>query len=78
MSKELLSDEQVEAEINELLQSEYVKLAQYEKRIRYRRRQYLYQLRWYEKRGMVLAEEGITMEHLKCADIPDDILSNAD
>lgn len=40
-----LSDEMVESEIERLKQSPYVKLAQAEQRIRYRRRQYLYSLR---------------------------------
>lgn len=59
-----LTDAQVEQEILRLRESEYVKLARKEERIRYQRRQVLYQLRNLEKRGKALAEAGITMEIL--------------
>ena len=62
--KDYLSDEQVELEIERLLASPEVALAKKELRIRYRRRQYLYQLRNYEKKGKELAKAGITMEML--------------
>lgn len=58
MAKEILTDEQVESEIERLNKSPYVKLARAEQRIKYRRRQYLYQLRNFEKRGMKLEQEG--------------------
>ena len=45
MKKSFLTDEQVEAEIEKLKKSEFVKLAKKEEQIRYRRRQYLYGLR---------------------------------
>ena len=64
MSKEFLTDEQVEKEIKKLQKSEHVKLAKKEERLRYKRRQYLYGLRQYEKKGKELAEAGITMEML--------------
>ena len=60
-----LTDEQVEIEIAKLQQSQYVKLARKEERIRYQRRQYLYFLRNYEKKGKELAKSGITMEMLE-------------
>jgi hypothetical protein len=63
--KDFLTDEQVEKEIERLQQSELVKLARREERIRYRRRQYLYALRGYEKKGKELAKAGITMEMLE-------------
>ena len=63
-----ITDEQVENEIQRLKKSEYVKLAKEEQRIRYRRRQYLYCLRQYEKKGKDLAESGITIEMLKAMD----------
>ena len=53
-----LTDEQVEQEIARLTESPYVKLARAELRIKYRRRQYLYQLRDLEKRGKKLENEG--------------------
>lgn len=59
-----LTDIQVEQEIERLRESEYVKLARKDERIRYQRRQVLYNLRALEKRGIALAEAGITMEML--------------
>lgn len=65
MAKEFgLTDEQVEQEIERLTQSPLVALARYEQRIRYRRRQYLYQLRDLEKKGRALEKAGITREVL--------------
>lgn len=57
-SDKWLSDEMVEQEIARLTQSPYVKLARAEQRIKYKRRQYLYQLRDLEKRGKKLESEG--------------------
>lgn len=71
MSRETLTDEQVEAEIEKLHDSEYVKLAQYANRLRYRRRQYMYQLRWLEKRGKAMANNGVTWDSLNKLDVPD-------
>ena len=68
MAKAVLTDEQVEKEIERLLESDLVKLAKKEERIRYRRRQYLYCLRNYERRGRELAESGITIEMLNKMD----------
>ena len=59
-----LTDEQVEAEIERLNASEAVALARHEQRLKYRRRQYLYQLRDYEKKGKALMEAGMTREVL--------------
>ena len=59
-----LTDEQVEQEIERLNASEAVALARREARLRYRRRQYLYQLRDLEKKGKALMEAGITREVL--------------
>lgn len=42
-----LTDKQVEKEIERLSGSEAVALARQEKRVKYKRRQYLYQLRWF-------------------------------
>lgn len=63
-----LTDEQVELEIERLKNSKYVKLAKKEEQIRYRRRQYLYNLRNYEKKGKELAKSGITIELLEAMD----------
>jgi hypothetical protein len=64
MKKDFLTDEQVEKEIEKLLKSPLVKLAKKDERIRYKRRQYLYGLRQYEKKGKELAKAGITMDML--------------
>lgn len=61
-SEKWLSDEMVEEEITRLSQSPYVKLARAEQRIKYRRRQYLYQLRDLEKRGKKLESEGFNLD----------------
>lgn len=68
MANKPLTDEQVEKEIERLLSSPLVKLAKKEQRIRFRRRQYLYQLRNYEKKGKDLQAAGITMEILNSID----------
>lgn len=65
MKEKYLTDEQVEKEIERLNKSEEVLLARQEQRIKNRRRQYLYQLRWYEKRGKELQKNGVTFETLK-------------
>ena len=63
--REFLTDEAVEAEIARLQQSPLVALARKEERIRNRRRQYMYALRQYEKKGKQLQADGITMEMLE-------------
>lgn len=68
MAKNWITDEQVEQEIEKLKQSPYVKLAKKEEQIRYRRRQYLYGLRQYEKKGKELSKAGITIEMLERMD----------
>lgn len=65
MSKDFLTDEQVEIEIERLLNSDAVKLAKKETRIKLRRRQYMYQLRTMEKRGKELKKKGITLENIE-------------
>ena len=69
--RDFLTDEEVEAEIERLKDSDLVKLAKKEMRIRYKRRQYLYQLRNMEKRGKSLQEAGITFELLDSMDTGD-------
>ena len=65
MQKEKLTDAQIETEIKRLNNSQYVKLAQKEVRLKYKRRLHLYNLRSLEKRGKQLAEEGATLESLE-------------
>jgi hypothetical protein len=66
MSKMFLTDEMVDEEIERLLNSPHVKLAKREEQIRNARRQYMYQLRSYEKKGKQLEADGITIESLEC------------
>jgi hypothetical protein len=60
-----MTDEMVEEEILRLQASPHVKLARREEAIRNRRRQYMYQLRMYEKKGKALEAQGITLEELE-------------
>ena len=64
MPKDFLTDEHVELEIERLSESPAVMLAKQEQRIKYRRRQYMYQLRYFEKRGKELMAQGITLDNL--------------
>ena len=65
MAREFMTDEMVEDEILRLQSSPLVKLARREEAIRHRRRQYMYQLRMYEKKGKALEAQGITLEELE-------------
>lgn len=74
MAKEFgLSDEQVEQEIERLRQSPLVALARREQRLRYKRRQVLYQLRDLEKKGAALMKAGIDMDVLNAMAEIDDL-----
>jgi DNA-binding transcriptional ArsR family regulator len=64
MAREFLTDEQVEEEIDRLRESPLVKLARRERRLQYKRRQFLYSLRELEKHGKNLQSAGITLEML--------------
>lgn len=65
MARVSLTDEQVEQEIARLQQSPHVKLANQERRMREKRRMYLYGLRQLEKKGRELEASGITPEVLR-------------
>lgn len=65
MSREAITDEQVEIEIDRLMKSDEVKLAKVEQRIKTKRRQYMYQLRFYEKRGKELMKLGINLDNVE-------------
>jgi hypothetical protein len=71
MARDVFTDLQVEQEIQRLLNSPHVKLAKKEEAIRNRRRQYMYCLRSYEKRGKALEAQGVTIESLLEEDIDD-------
>lgn len=64
MARDYLTDEQVEREIERLKASPNVILAKKEEYVRNRRRQYLYTLRSYEKKGKELRKAGLTMDIL--------------
>lgn len=59
-----MTDRQVEKEIEQLVNDPFVKLAKAEQRLRYKRRQYLYQLRSLAKKGVDLAAAGYTLENI--------------
>lgn len=65
MAKVFMTDEAVEEEIMRLRTSPLVKLARREEALRNRRRQYMYTLRMYEKKGRELEAQGITLEDLE-------------
>ena len=60
-----LTDEEVEAEIARLQMSPHVKLARQERRLRDKRRMYLYELRQLDKKGKELEAAGLTAEVLR-------------
>lgn len=64
MAKEFLTDEAVEEEIARLTETDAVKLARRELRLKYKRRQQLYTLRALEKRGNELMQSGINMDNI--------------
>lgn len=65
MAKDFLTDEEVEIEIERLKHSEAYKLGIAEKRFKYRRRQQMYNMRMYEKRGRELMAEGRSFEDFR-------------
>lgn len=65
MKPDMMTDDQVELEIKRLWASDAVKLAKKEQQIKYRRKQQMYQLRWMEKRGLALMEQGIDFDNIE-------------
>lgn len=66
MKNPRISADKVEKEIERLKQSEHVKLAMKEQRVKAdKRRKYLADLRWYEKRGKELEAAGVTMDNIQ-------------
>lgn len=65
--------ELVDSEIERLKKSDAAKLAQKEQRYIYRKRQYLAQLKWLERRGQALMAEGWTLDTLELLfqDVPE-------
>lgn len=74
MPRKITPDELVDAEIARLRNTEAVKLAQKEHRLRNRRQKYLADLRWMEKRGKQLMADGWTLDTLELLfkDIPEE------
>lgn len=74
MSRKITPEELVDAEIERLKKTDAVKLAQKEQRLLYRKRKYLADLRWLEKRGKALMTEGWTLDTLELLfrDIPEE------
>lgn len=72
MRAKALTDEQVELEIERLKGCPEVRLAQKERRLKNKRRQYMCQLRCMERRGKELTARGITSENI------DEMLKQAD
>ena len=65
MGRRITPDEMIDAEIERLKKSEEVKLAKKEQRLLMnKKRKYLADLRWLEKRGRTLMEEGWTYDTL--------------
>lgn len=65
MARKYTPEELVDAEIERLRKTEAVKLAQKEQRLLNRKRKYLADLRWLEKRGKQLMAEGWTDDTLE-------------
>lgn len=74
MPRRITPEELVDAEIERLKKTDAVKLAQKEQRLLYRKRKYLADLRWLEKRGKALMSEGWTLDTLELLfrDIPEE------
>ncbi len=65
MARKITPEELVDAEIERLKHTEAVKLAQKERRHINRKRKYLADLRWLEKRGKQLMADGWTADTLE-------------
>ena len=65
MSRKYTPEELIDAEIERLNNTEAVKLARKERSLQMKRRKYLADLRWLEKRGQALLAEGWTPDTLE-------------
>lgn len=74
MTRKPTPEELVDAEIERLRKTDEVRLAQKYQRLLYRKRKYLADLRWLEKRGKKLKEEGWTLDTIELLfkEIPED------
>lgn len=77
MARSIPSDAEVELENIRLTNNEDVHLAQKYHRLKSdKRRKYLSQLKWYEKVGKALKEQGITFENMEEMLFGDDPVEN--
>lgn len=60
-----MSDHDVEMKIASLNRSEMVRLARKERSLKMKRRKYLYDLQWLERRGQELAAAGIDLDNIE-------------
>ena len=65
MARKYTPEELVDAEIERLKKTDAVKLAQKERNLQMKRRKYLSDLRWLEKRGKQLMADGWTADTLE-------------
>ena len=74
MARKYTPEELVDAEIERLKKTDAVKLAQKERNLQMKRRKYLSDLRWLEKRGKQLIADGWTADTLELLyqDIPEE------
>lgn len=74
MPRKITPEDLIDAEIERLKQTDAVKLAQKEQRLLHRKRKYLADLRWLEKRGKALIADGWTEDtlYLLFKNIPED------
>jgi hypothetical protein len=74
MPRKITPDELIDSEIARLRNTDAVKLAQKEQRLLNRKRIYLSQLKWLEKRGKQLMADGWTLDTLELLfkDIPEE------
>ncbi len=63
-----MTDLEIEREIERLKKDEDVQLSKLNERVKYRKRQQLYTLRWHKKQGKELREAGITEEMIRSED----------
>lgn len=64
-SANLHTMEEIEQEIKRLRESEHVRLYEKHARLMNRRRKYMNQLRWKERKGRELAESGLTLDNIE-------------
>lgn len=64
-SKSLRTLEEIEEEIQRLRESDHVRLYEKHVRLMNKRRTYMNQLRWEERKGMELAASGLTLDNIE-------------